>query len=283
MSTQLETPPIVSTEWLADHLEDSDVRVIEVDVDTTSYDDGHIPGAVGWDWKSQLQDQTSRDIISRDEFQELAREAGVDRNSHVVLYGDNHNWFATWALWQFQYYGFDRVSILDGGREKWQAENRSTTAEEPDPERGNFESRGPREHLRAYRDLVKETVENGGRDLVDVRSKAEFTGEKLAPEGLNETAQRGGHIPGARNITWKNALDEDGTFRSRDELRQLYEAKGVTPDTETITYCRIGERSSHTWFVLKHLLDHSQVRNYDGSWTEWGNLIGVPIEKGEEQ
>ncbi len=274
---------VVSTQWLADHIEDPNIRVIEVDVDTSSYEEGHIPGAVGWNWKTQLQDQQQRDVISREEFEELAREAGINNDSHVVLYGDNHNWFATWAAWLFEYYGFDNVSILDGGREKWFAEDRQVTTEVPTPDLGEFTAENPDESVRAYRSDVEETIDDDGKNLVDVRSEAEFTGEKIAPEGMNETAQRGGHIPGAVNVTWKQAIQEDGTFKPVSELKSLYENKGVNPNTETVTYCRIGERSSHTWFVLNNLLGHDRVRNYDGSWTEWGNLVQAPIETGHEE
>jgi len=279
--TEQNPGPVVSADWVEDHLDDPDVKLLEVDVDTSSYEEGHIPGAVGLSWRTQLQDQVERDLLDREEFEELVREAGIDNDDHVVLYGDNFNWFAAWALWQFNYYGFDNTSLLDGGREKWVNEDRPWTTEVPDPSPGNFTAEEPDDSLRAYRDDVKEMIETGQPSLVDVRSTEEFTGEVLAPEGMSETCQRGGHVPGATNITWKSAINDDGTFKSVDELKEIYEGQGITPDNETITYCRIGERSSHSWFVLTKLLGHENVRNYDGSWTEWGNLVAEPIETGE--
>jgi thiosulfate/3-mercaptopyruvate sulfurtransferase len=273
--------PIVSTEWVENHLDDPDVVLLEVDVDTSSYDESHIPGAVGLSWRSQLQDQVERDLLDQEEFQELAREAGIDNDDHVVLYGDNFNWFAAWALWQFNYYGFENTSLMDGGREKWLNENRPVTTEVPDPAPGNFSAEEPNEELRAYRDDVQAMIDSGKPSLVDVRSTQEYTGEVLAPEGMSETCQRGGHVPGASNITWKEAINDDGTFKSEEELREIYESKGIKPENETITYCRIGERSSHSWFVLKYLLGYENVRNYDGSWTEWGNLVAAPVETGK--
>ncbi len=279
--TEQNIGPVVSADWVEDHLDDPNIKLLEVDVDTSSYEEGHIPGAVGLSWRSQLQDQQERDLLDRDEFEQLVREAGINNDDHVVFYGDNYNWFAAWALWQFNYYGFDNTSLLDGGREKWVNEGRPLTTEEPDPEPGNFTAEEPNEELRAYRDDVKEMIESGRPSLVDVRSKEEFTGEVLAPEGMNETCQRGGHVPGATNITWKSAINEDGTFKSTEELKEIYEGQDIRPENETITYCRIGERSSHSWFVLNKLLEHEDVKNYDGSWTEWGNLVAAPIETGE--
>ncbi len=270
---------LVTADWVAEHGRDQGVRLIEVDVDTTAYDSGHIEGAVGWNWKQQLQDQTSRDLAPRDKLEELLSQSGITPDTTIVLYGDNNNWFAAYAYWQLKYQGHDNVRLLNGGRVKWEAEGRPYTTEVPSYPRAEYRFSGPpREELRAYRDQVRERIGRAG--LVDVRSPKEFTGELLAPENLpQEGAQRGGHIPTAVNVPWATAVKEDGTFKSADELRQIYGGKGVTADEEVIAYCRIGERSAHTWFVLKELLGYPQVRNYDGSWTEWGSSIGVPIEK----
>jgi len=270
---------LVSTEWAADHLDDDGVRFVEVDVDTQSYDSGHIPGAVGWNWQTQLQDHPSRNIVPKDDFEQLLEVAGISNDTTIVLYGDNNNWFAAWAYWLLKYYGHEDVRLLDGGRKKWEAENRELTNEVPDYEVGSYSIDQSTEELRAYRDTVREQLESRNFGLVDVRSPEEFSGEKLGPEGLNEGAQRGGHIPGASNIPWSKAVNEDGTFKSKGELKQLYESEGITPDKEVVAYCRIGERSAHSWFVLNELLGYPNVRNYDGSWTEWGNLINAPIER----
>ena len=224
----------------------------------------------------------SRDLASKEDFQDLLRESGIDDDTTIVLYGDNDNWFATWAFWQLTYYGHEDAKILNGGRKKWLAEDRPLTTETPDYDRGNWAATAPDNSIRAYSGYVQQTLDRDDVELVDVRSPEEFSGEKLGPDGLNEGAQRGGHIPGAHNISWSEAVNEDGTFKSADELKAIYEERGITPDKETIAYCRIGERSSHSWFVLSQLLGHPHVRNYDGSWTEWGNLVGVSIETGPD-
>ncbi|MBV8172917.1 MAG: sulfurtransferase [Candidatus Eremiobacteraeota bacterium] len=279
MATSTQTRPLVSTEWAQAHLADPGLRFVEVDVDTAEYEKGHLPGAVGFNWQTQLNDRVRRDIPSKEEFEKLLSDAGIDNDTTVVLYGDNNNWFAAFALWLFNYYGHDDVVLIDGGRKKWLAENRPLTTDAPSPARTSYKVAKINSALRATRDLVLDTVRAKSRNLVDVRSAPEFTGEIIAPPGMPETAQRAGHIPGAINVPWAQAVNEDGTFKSADELRALYTGKGVDPSRPTIAYCRIGERSSHTWFVLKHLLELDDVVNYDGSWTEYGNLIGVPIEK----
>ena len=270
---------LVSTQWVADHLNDTTVKLIEVDVDTNAYAEGHPRGAVGWNWTSQLQDQVRRDIISKADLEKLLAAAGVNQDDTTVLYGDNNNWFAAYAFWILEMHGVRNLKLMDGGRKKWLDENRPTTKDAPTPAAGNVRVADTNQQLRAKRDQVLQGIGQSARALVDVRSPAEFTGEILAPPGLSETAQRGGHIPSAANIPWAQAVKEDGTFKSPDELRQLYGGKGVTADKDVIAYCRIGERSSHTWFALKHLLDFPNVRNYDGSWTEWGSMVDMPVEK----
>jgi thiosulfate/3-mercaptopyruvate sulfurtransferase len=271
---------LVSTDWAEQHLQDDNLRFVEVDVDTTAYDSEHLPGAVGWNWKRDLQDAPSRDVLDQEGFAALLGRSGILNDTTIVLYGDNNNWFAAYAFWLLKYYGHDDVRLMDGGRKKWVAENRPLTQTLPGFAIQAYTVRGRNRDLRALRDYVASGLGKAGFGFVDVRSPKEFSGELLAPENLpQEGSQRGGHIPGAANIPWSQAVDEDGTFKSFDELRSLYQAKGITPDKEVIAYCRIGERSSHTWFVLKYLLGFSKVRNYDGSWTEWGSLIGAPIEK----
>lgn len=272
---------VVSTEWVQQHKGDPDVRLLEVDVDTKAYDQGHIPGAVGINWQTQLQDQTVRDLASREDVEQLLGKAGVTPDTTIVVYGDNNNWFATWALWQLKYYGHRDVRVMNGGRAKWVAEGRELTTDAPQTQQTQYRFSGePDESIRALRDQVLQAVQNKSASLVDVRSPKEYSGELLAPEGIpQEGAQRGGHVPGAQNIVWSQAVNEDGTFKSADELRELYGSKGVTSDRPSIAYCRIGERSSHTWFVLKYLLGYPNVRNYDGSWTEWGSAVRVPVEK----
>ncbi len=270
---------LVSTEWAQAHLEDPATRFVEVDVDTQAYELGHLPGAVGWNWQSQLQDPILRDIILPRNFETLLGKAGIASDTLVVLYGDNHNWFAAWAYWLLRHYGHALVRIMDGGRTKWLAESRPLTTQVPIYPETDYQIGEVRREYRAFRTDVGERVGRPDVALVDVRSPDEFTGKILAPPGLNETCQRGGHIPGAKNIPWSEAVREDGTFRSIEELRSLYEGLGVTPDKEVITYCRIGERSSHSWVVLKELLGYPKVSNYDGSWTEWGNLVNAPIER----
>jgi thiosulfate/3-mercaptopyruvate sulfurtransferase len=270
---------LVETEWLAEHLDDPGVRIIEVDEDVTAYQKGHIPGATAWNWFEELHDPVRRDFVDQEGLSALLRRAGVGPDSTVVLYGGNNNWFAAYAYWLLRYLGFDNAKLLNGGRQKWELESRELTQEEPDVPSSEFTISGPvREDLRAFRDDVLGGL--GKAALVDVRSPEEYRGEKLAPDHLpQEQAQVPGHIPGAVNITWSKAANEDGTFKSADELRNLYEGEGVTGEGETIAYCRIGERSSHTWFVLKELLGLENVKNYDGSWTEYGSLVGVPIER----
>ncbi|MDQ2885136.1 MAG: sulfurtransferase [Chloroflexota bacterium] len=271
---------LVSADWVQAHENDPKVRLIEVDVDTKAYDQGHIPGAVAFNWQKELQDQIVRAPVSKAHLEELLSTAGVEKDTTIVLYGDNNNWFAAWALWLLKYYGHNDVRLLDGGRVKWLAEKREITSEIPSYPRTSYQAEEPRTEVRALRDQVIASVDKTGIALVDVRSPAEYSGELLAPANLpQEGAQRGGHIPGAANIPWAQAVREDGTFKSADELKSLYQGKGITPEKEVIAYCRIGERSSHTWFVLNYLLGYNHVRNYDGSWTEWGSLIGVPIEK----
>jgi thiosulfate/3-mercaptopyruvate sulfurtransferase len=272
---------LVDSEWAKAHLNDSSVRFVEVDVDTTAYEQGHLPGAVGWNWTSQLNDNIRRDIVGRGEFSHLLSRSGIGRDTHVVLYGDNNNWFAAFAYWQLKLYGWQRASIFNGGRKSWLDHGYSITTDVPSYQETGIELSEPSWALRAFRDDILPRLGEAGKTLalVDVRSPAEFNGEIIAPPGMTETAQRAGHIPGAASIPWAQAVGEDGTFKSAEELRALYESKGVTGDKDVIAYCRIGERSSHTWFVLHELLGFQRVRNYDGSWTEWGSLIGVPIEK----
>jgi thiosulfate/3-mercaptopyruvate sulfurtransferase len=271
---------LVDSQWVAEHLNDPNVRLVEVDVDTTAYEQGHIPGAVGWNWQSQLQQSVRRDVLSKEEMEQLLGKAGVDNTTTVVLYGDNNNWFACWAFWQMKYYGHENVKVMDGGRAKWMAENRPTTTDAPNITSKTYTAKEPNQSIRAYRDQVLAAVNGGNVELVDVRSPDEYSGKLLAPPNLpQEGSQRGGHIPGAANIPWGQAVREDGTFKSAEELKELYGGKGIKGEKEVIAYCRIGERSSHTWFVLTQLLGYPNARNYDGSWTEWGSIVGAPIEK----
>ncbi|HYO15641.1 MAG TPA: sulfurtransferase [Thermoanaerobaculia bacterium] len=272
---------LVSTEWVAGHLKDPGVRVVESNEDPLLYSSGHIPGAVEVDWTRDLNDPVRRDYLDRERFQALMRRLGIARDTTVVFYGDRNNWWATYAFWVFQLFGHDKARIMDGGRIKWLNEGRPLTREVPTyPESGYEAPERDDTRVRAFRDQVLRHVEEK-RPLIDVRSPAEYTGERLhMPDYPNEGALRGGHIPGAANIPWARAVAEDGTFKSAEELRALYEKEaGLQPQDDVVVYCRIGERSSHTWFVLTHLLGYGRVRNYDGSWTEWGNLVGVPIER----
>jgi len=274
---------LVSTQWVADRLKDPNLRLIEVDVDTAAYETGHIPGAVAWNWKTDLETDLQRDIADKEGLEKLLSKAGVDKNTTIVLYGDNNNWFAAYALWVLEYYGVENAKLMNGGRKKWLEEGRELTTDRPSYAPSEIRVRGPKDKIRALRDEVSkhlDKVRRGAGSLVDVRSPREYSGELLAPENLpQEGSQRGGHIPGAQNIVWSQAVNEDGTFKTADELMDLYGGQGVTPDKDVIAYCRIGERSAHTWFVLTHLLGYKNVRNYDGSWTEWGSLVGAPIEK----
>ena len=271
---------LVDTQWVADHGSDANVRLVEVDVDTSAYDQGHIAGAVGWNWQSQLQQSLRRDLLSKSEMEQLLGTAGIDNNTMVVLYGDNNNWFACWAFWQMKYYGHKDVKIMNGGRAKWEAENRPLTTDAANVSAKSYQAGSPDESIRAYREQVLASVSAGNVALVDVRSPDEFSGALLAPPNLpQEGSQRGGHIPGAASIPWGQAVQEDGSFKSADDLKTLYGGKGIDGGRDTVAYCRIGERSSHTWFVLTQLLGYGNVRNYDGSWTEWGSIVGAPIER----
>ena len=276
---QTKQDVLVSTDWVAEHLNDPKVRVVEVDVDTKAFSEGHVPGALGWAWDTQLCDTVRRDIIPKAKFEQLMAQAGIANNTTVVLYGDNNNWFAAWAFWQLKVYGHQDVRLMNGGRKKWIAEGRDLVKETPNASKTSYQAKDPDWSIRAFLPEVTKAVESRSIQLVDVRSPQEFTGELLAPPGLPETCQRGGHIPTAKNIPWGKACNEDGTFKSPEELKALYGGVGITGDKPVVAYCRIGERSSHTWFVLKHLLGFSNVKNYDGSWTEWGNLVAAPVEK----
>jgi thiosulfate/3-mercaptopyruvate sulfurtransferase len=274
-------PVLVTTEWLDEHLNDDSVAVAEVDENPDLYDEGHIAGAVKLHWRDDLQDPVERDVVDRETFERLLGERGIGNDTTVVLYGDKNNWFAAYAYWYLKVYGHGDVRILDGGRQKWIDEARELTTDVPSPERKTYTAKERDESIRAYRDQVREWLGQSNRALVDVRSPGEYAGDLIAPPGYEqEGAQRGGHIPTAASIPWASAVQDDGTFKTADELKELYRGKGVTPDKEVTAYCRIGERSAHTWFVLRELLGYADVKNYDGSWTEWGNLVDVPIERG---
>jgi thiosulfate/3-mercaptopyruvate sulfurtransferase len=280
MSDYAHPEVLVSTQWVSEHSNDPKVRLVEVDVDTSAYDQGHIAGAVGWNWQTQLQDNIRRDLIEKAALDQLLGQSGISNDTTIILYGDNNNWFAAYALWQLKYYGHKDVRLMNGGRKKWIEEKRPLTTDATKAPAATYHATGPDESLRARKEQVAAIVDKKSKGhLVDVRSVDEFTGKIIAPPGMSETAQRAGHIPGAANVPWAQAANEDGTFKSADALKQLYEGKGVSGGNEVIAYCRIGERSSHTWFVLKYLLGYDNVKNYDGSWTEWGNLVGAPIEK----
>jgi thiosulfate/3-mercaptopyruvate sulfurtransferase len=272
---------LVDTQWVMDHLNDKEVRIAEVDYDpTANYNLGHIPGAVLFDWKKDINDPVTRNIFSKQTCEDLLQKAGVNNNTILVLYGDFNNWFAAFAFWAVKYYGFKDLRLMNGGRKKWLEEDRPISKDIPQYQRGSFKAMEPDKSIRVYLNEVKEALDKENIAMVDVRSPKEFTGEILAPpEYPTEHAQRGGHIPGASNIPWSQAVKDDGTFKSIEELKQMYQSKGIIPDKEIIAYCRIGERSSHTWFVLKYLLGYPNVKNYDGSWTEWGNMVDNPIEK----
>jgi thiosulfate/3-mercaptopyruvate sulfurtransferase len=270
---------LVDTDWVDQHKNDPKVRVAEVDYDpTANYTLGHVPGSVLIDWKADINDPLTRNIITQQACESLLQRVGVNDDTTLVLYGDFNNWFAAFAFWVFKYYGYKDVRLMNGGRKKWLEEDKPVTKDIPSHAKGNFKASEPDSSIRVFLKYVRDTL--GSKILVDVRGPKEFTGEILAPpEYPTEHAQRGGHIPGAVNIPWGQAVNEDGTFKSADELQKLYQSKGVAADKEVISYCRIGERSSHTWFVLKYLLGYPNVKNYDGSWTEWGNMIDNPIER----
>ena len=278
-SSSTQQGVLVSTEWVAQHLNDSSIRLVEVDVDTKAYSEGHVPNAAGWAWDTQLCDTLRRDIIPKAKFEQLLGQSGISSNTTVILYGDNNNWFAAWALWQLKVYGHQDVRLMNGGRKKWIAEGRELTTTAPKITPTTYRASEPDTSIRAFLPEVMKASSERSAKLVDVRSPQEYSGEILAPPGLPETCQRGGHIPGAKSIPWGKACNEDGTFKSAEELKALYGTAGITGEQPVIAYCRIGERSSHTWFVLKHLLGYTHVKNYDGSWTEWGNLVAAPIEK----
>jgi thiosulfate/3-mercaptopyruvate sulfurtransferase len=271
---------LVDTQWVQDHLDDPSIRIVEVDENPALYAEAHIPGAIGFDWKTDLQDQVRRDFLDAQAFGELFGSHGVSNDHTIVLYGDRNNWFAAYTYWYLKYYGHDDVRLVNGPREKWIGEGRPTTADVPAHEPTTFTAQPGDPAIRATRDEVLAAL-GADTTLVDVRSPQEYSGEVIAMPGYEqEGAQRAGHIPGARSVPWAQAVQEDGTFRSADDLAELYRAKGVTNGADIIAYCRIGERSAHTWFVLHELLGKDRVKNYDGSWTEWGSLVGVPVEKG---
>jgi thiosulfate/3-mercaptopyruvate sulfurtransferase len=270
---------LVETDWVEQHLGDDSIRIVEVDENPALYADAHIPGAIGFDWKKDLQDQVKRDFLGPEDFGRLFGSRGISNEHTIVLYGDRNNWFAAYTYWYLKYYGHQDVKLMNGPREKWIAEGRPTTTDRPDHSPVTFEAKPGDDSIRALRDQVRDAL-GDGNVLVDVRSPQEFSGELIAMAGYEqEGAQRGGHIPGAKSIPWAQAVKEDGTFKSADELRDLYGGKGVLTGEPIIAYCRIGERSAHSWFVLHELLGQEDVRNYDGSWTEWGNMVAVPIEK----
>jgi thiosulfate/3-mercaptopyruvate sulfurtransferase len=271
---------LVETQWVQEHLNDDSIRIVEVDENPALYRDAHIPGAIGFDWKEDLQDPVKRDFLGPEAFGELFGSRGVSNDHQIVLYGDRNNWFAAYTYWYLKYYGHDNVVLMNGPREKWIEEGRPTTADVPSFEPASFSAEPGDDSIRAKRDEVRSALDSS-TNLVDVRSPQEFSGELIAMAGYeNEGAQRAGHIPGAASVPWAQAVREDGTFKSAEELRELYSGKGVIDGSNpVIAYCRIGERSAHTWFVLHELLGEDDVKNYDGSWTEWGNLVDVPIEK----
>ncbi len=271
---------LVDTQWVEDHLDDDSIRIVEVDENPALYAEAHIPGAIGFDWKTDLQDQVKRDFLGAEDFGDLFGKAGISNEHTVVLYGDRNNWFAAYTYWYLKYYGHAAVKLVNGPREKWISEGRSVTTDVPSYDAVTFEAQPGDDSIRALRDEVMSSLDSDVK-LIDVRSPQEYSGETIAMAGYEqEGAQRGGHIPGAASVPWAQAVQEDGTFKPADELRELYGSKGVSEGSDVIAYCRIGERSAHTWFVLHELLGQDSVKNYDGSWTEWGNLVGVPVAKG---
>ncbi len=282
MTTNAPSPVLVTVDWVEQHHADENVRLVEVDVDTSAYLHGHIPGAVAWNWQSQLCDSLRRDILTKTDFEKLMSQSGITPDATVVFYGDNNNWFACYAFWQMKLYGHKDARIMDGGRKLWQAQNRPLTKDTPNYAPTAYKASEPDLSIRAFRDDVVRAIKETKFHLVDVRTPDEYSGKVIAPPGMTETAQRGGHVPRAHNVPWALAVNEDGTFKNHDTLLEVYRSRGVTPYDDTIAYCRIGERSAHTWFVLKYLLHYPNVKNYDGSWTEWGNLVGAPIVKGDQ-
>jgi len=272
---------LVSTDWVKENLGKPGIKLVEIDVDTKAYDAGHIPGAAGFNWQTQLQDQLRRDIVGKEAFEKLVGDAGISPNDTVILYGDNNNWFAAYGFWLFKIYGHKDVKLMNGGRVKWLNESdKALTTDKSNPTPVQYKATQVDLQLRAMLPQVMDASKGGKLNLVDVRSPDEFTGKVIAPPGMSETAQRGGHIPGAKSIPWSTAVNPDGTFKSPDDLESIYlQQKGVDRNRDTIAYCRIGERSSHTWFVLKYLLGLNNVKNYDGSWTEYGNIVAAPIER----
>jgi len=270
---------LVDASWVLEHRNDPKIKLVEVDVDTNAYSEGHIPGAVAWNWTSQLSDNVRRDILTQDALSELASKSGISNDDTIVLYGDNNNWFAAFAFWILKIYGHENVLLMDGGRKKWLAEGFELTQQEESPAPANYVAKNPDFSLRSNLQEILKVIETGDYDLVDVRSPAEFTGEVIAPPGMTETAQRGGHVPGANSVPWALTVNEDGTFKDAGALKELYSSRGVSGEKPVIAYCRIGERSSHTWFVLTYLLGYGGGKNYDGSWTEYGSVVGVPIER----
>lgn len=272
---------LVETDFVAEHLTHGEFKLIEIDVDTEAYAQGHLAGAIGFNWQTDLEDTLRRDVPDKDQWESLLSKAGISNTDTLVLYGDNNNWFATFGYWLFVIYGHDKskLKLINGGRRKWVAEGRALSTEVPAPVPSVYTASEPNWGLRAYRDEVLQKLGDPNVTLIDVRSADEFTGKVIAPPGMNETAQRGGHIPGAQSAPWLNAVKEDGTFKSAADLTEYYASKNVSEGKDVIAYCRIGERSSHTWFVLYNLLGYEKAKNYDGSWTEWGSVIGAPIER----
>jgi thiosulfate/3-mercaptopyruvate sulfurtransferase len=280
-STYAHPEVLVETGWTEQHLHDPLVRFVEVDVDTKAFEEGHIPGAIGWNWQTQLSDPVRRDVVQKDDLERLLGESGIDPTTTIILYGDNNNWFAAWAFWELKIYGHKDVRMMNGGRKKWLAEGRPLTKDAAEISKKSYHGADPDFSLRAFLpDVSRLPGHANSWSLVDVRSADEYSGKILSPPGLPETCQRGGHIPGAANIPWGKNVNEDGTFKAPEELKALYEPLGVTSEKNVVAYCRIGERSSLTWFVLKYLMGYQNVKNYDGSWTEWGNLVNAPVARG---